>query len=138
MTPILRQIKAKILKDDYLPRQTIFSLDIYPSFLYIYSAFQPTGGWSNGKTVDSDSAYRGSNPCPPATFVLLSNVFFYERRSYRIQSIDLKHYLHFNLSVLLHSLYRFYRSYRFTRRHRTSLTILFYIVRIHHIHRVRF
>ena len=24
------------------------------------------GGWSNGKTADSDSAYLGSNPSPPA------------------------------------------------------------------------
>ena len=27
------------------------------------------GGSSNGKTPDSDSGYRGSNPCPPANFV---------------------------------------------------------------------
>ena len=35
------------------------------------------GGWSNGKTADSDSAYRGSNPCPPARkimFLLLSRL----------------------------------------------------------------
>lgn len=34
----------------------------------IFSIFMPAnfGGWSNGKTADSDSAYRGSNPCPPA------------------------------------------------------------------------
>ena len=24
------------------------------------------GGWSNGKTTDSDSVYQGSNPCLPA------------------------------------------------------------------------
>jgi AmmeMemoRadiSam system protein B len=29
-------------------------------------SFDLAGGWSNGKTADSDSAYRGSNPCPPA------------------------------------------------------------------------
>ena len=36
-------------------------------FLYI-SAHRTTlaGGWSNGKAADSDSAYRGSSPRPPA------------------------------------------------------------------------
>ena len=29
--------------------------------------FQPTGRSFNGRTADSDSAYRGSNPCLPAT-----------------------------------------------------------------------
>ncbi len=39
-----------------LTRQPNFSILAHPS----------AGGWSNGKTADSDSAYRGSNPCPPA------------------------------------------------------------------------
>src|SRR5678816_1992069 len=30
-------------------------------------SFLPAGRSSNGRTADSDSAYRGSNPCLPAT-----------------------------------------------------------------------
>ncbi len=30
------------------------------------------GGWSNGKAADSDSAYQGSNPCPPANLDAVS------------------------------------------------------------------
>ena len=44
-----------------------FFLDTNGSILYKLEALHPAGGWSNGKTADSDSAYRGSNPCPPAT-----------------------------------------------------------------------
>ncbi len=40
---------------------------ILGSLFYDFSA----GGSSNGRTADSDSAYRGSNPCPPATFLFL-------------------------------------------------------------------
>src|SRR5579859_6292414 len=32
-----------------------------------------TGGSSNGRTADSDSAYLGSNPCPPASILGSSN-----------------------------------------------------------------
>ena len=41
------------------------SLTISPNQIII-APLHLAGGWSNGKTADSDSAYRGSNPCPPA------------------------------------------------------------------------
>ncbi len=31
------------------------------------------GGSSNGRTADSGSAYRGSNPCPPASICTLGD-----------------------------------------------------------------
>lgn len=37
-------------------------------------AFCGNGGSSNGRTADSGSAYRGSNPCPPAIPFLISQL----------------------------------------------------------------
>ena len=36
--------------------------------LYTYIEIPVTGRSSNGRTADSESAYRGSNPCLPAIF----------------------------------------------------------------------
>ena len=41
-------------------------MDFLNKQLHHITCISPAGGWSNGKTADSDSAYQGSNPCPPA------------------------------------------------------------------------
>ena len=50
----------------------LFFLDRECYIFYISDriALPHAGGWSNGKAADSDSAYRGSSPCPPATQIL--------------------------------------------------------------------
>jgi hypothetical protein len=47
----------------------LFFLDRECYIFYISDriALPHAGGWSNGKAADSDSAYQGSSPCPPAT-----------------------------------------------------------------------
>ena len=54
----------------------IFPLTSAGNFSIFSLTFPIAGGWSNGKTADSDSAYRGSNPCPPATSVI-APLFFH-------------------------------------------------------------
>ena len=39
----------------------------------VSGAFIAIGGSSNGRTLDFDSRYRGSNPCPPARILELNN-----------------------------------------------------------------
>ena len=44
--------------------------------------FQPVGGSSSGRTAGSGSAYRGSNPCPPAKYLqFLSAMSFMDFQS---------------------------------------------------------
>ena len=45
------------------PLHLATAFDLRPGTGYIPAV---TGGSSNGRTADSDSAYQGSNPCPPA------------------------------------------------------------------------
>ncbi len=54
-----------------LLRQSLsFCLTVLENFSIVLLSL--AGGWSNGKTADSDSAYRGSNPCPPAKVCCIS------------------------------------------------------------------
>ena len=59
---VLSFLRSKLSSDFFLTARTIFSI-------YLSSPLRTDGGWSNGKAADSDSAYRGSSPRPPAMLI---------------------------------------------------------------------